>query len=100
MRRCAAPSSEADAGRGDAFRPNERGRWQCDLAALARQRLVAAGIGAISGAAACTYSDAARFYSHRREQPTGRMAALVWIGPEPGGANPVLESTPPEGNRT
>ena len=33
---------------------------------------------AIHGGGLCTISDPARFYSHRRDQRTGRMATLVW----------------------
>ncbi len=61
------------------FSANPRGRWQCDLALLARQRLAAAGLTRISGAAHCTYADAARCYSYRRDGQTGRMAALLWL---------------------
>jgi copper oxidase (laccase) domain-containing protein len=35
------------------------------------------------GGGLCTVSNPARFFSHRRDRPGGRMAALVWI--EPGG---------------
>ena len=62
-----------------AFRANARGRWQCDLALLARQRLLAAGLTRIAGAGVCTYADAARCYSYRRDGQTGRMAALLWL---------------------
>jgi polyphenol oxidase len=61
-----------------AFTPNSRGRYQCDLVALARQRLTAMDVDAVFGGRWCTYSDAARFFSHRRDGPSGRMAALVW----------------------
>ena len=46
---------------------------------LARQRLAAAGVAAVYGGGHCTYSDAERFYSYRREPATGRFASLVWI---------------------
>jgi copper oxidase (laccase) domain-containing protein len=51
--------------------------------ALARIRLRSAGIAAdaIHGGGLCTISDADRFYSHRRDQRTGRMATLAWISP-------------------
>ncbi|MCD9047451.1 peptidoglycan editing factor PgeF [Luteimonas sp. MHLX1A] len=64
-----------------AFVATRPGHWKVDLYALARQRLLAAGIGAdsIHGGGLCTISDAARFYSHRRDQRTGRMATLAWI---------------------
>lgn len=61
-----------------AFVRNERGRWQCDLAALARQRLAALGVSRVSGAGLCTYAEAARCFSYRRDARTGRMAALIW----------------------
>jgi len=51
-----------------------------DLYRLARQRLAGAGLApdAIHGGGLCTISDPARFYSHRRDQRTGRMATLAW----------------------
>jgi YfiH family protein len=69
-----------DAGAAIAFVPTRPGHWRVDLYRLARQRLVAAGLAphAIHGGGLCTISDPARFYSHRRDQRTGRMATLVW----------------------
>lgn len=64
-----------------AFTGNARGRWQADLYALARDSLYRAGVDAVFGGGKCTYSDAARFFSHRREAPCGRMASLIWIEP-------------------
>ena len=61
-----------------AFARNARGRWQCDLQALARMRLEAAGVSAIHGLSCCTFQDASRFFSHRRDGVSGRMAALIW----------------------
>jgi YfiH family protein len=49
-----------------AFERNASGRWQCDLALLARQRLAA---------------DPERFFSYRRDGETGRQTALVWLRP-------------------
>jgi len=68
-----------DPGADTAFSPNRRGRWQCDLVALARRRLHALGVREISGGEWCTYSDPERFFSYRRERQCGRMAALVWL---------------------
>jgi len=62
-----------------AFRPHGRGKWLADLFLLARQRLASAGLGNIYGGGQCTYSDPARFFSHRRDKVSGRMAALIWI---------------------
>lgn len=56
------------------------GHWLVDLYALAIDRLVDAGMprAAIHGGGLCTISEPKRFYSHRRDQRTGRMATLVW----------------------
>jgi polyphenol oxidase len=62
-----------------AFVANVRGRWQCDLATLARRRLAAFGIAEISGGEWCTFADPTRFFSFRRDGRCGRMAALVWL---------------------
>ena len=70
---------EADPLADSAFEPTRPGHWLCDLYALARQRLARAGVTRISGGQACTISDAQRFYSHRRDARTGRMASLIWI---------------------
>jgi YfiH family protein len=67
-----------------AFLPNDRGRWQCDLYQLARQRLREQGVTDITGGEHCTYAQADRFFSHRRDvqhgklASTGRMATLIW----------------------
>ncbi|HUN26067.1 MAG TPA: peptidoglycan editing factor PgeF [Steroidobacteraceae bacterium] len=67
-----------DAQASLAFAPNARGRWQCDLYALARQRLGALGVGTVLGGGWCTYCDETRFFSYRRDGRCGRMAALLW----------------------
>jgi polyphenol oxidase len=61
-----------------AFVPNKRGRWQCDLYQLARQRLTQVGIQSVAGGEYCTYDQPALFFSHRRANATGRMATLIW----------------------
>jgi polyphenol oxidase len=68
-----------DAAAAQAFSANPRGRWQCDLAALARQRLARLGLQAVYGGEWCTFADPARFFSHRRDGRCGRMAALIWL---------------------
>ncbi len=60
------------------FSANARGRWQCDLPLLARQRLARLGVVRISAAQRSTYADPAHCYSYRRDGQTGRMAALIW----------------------
>lgn len=74
-----AAFTAADAGAAEAFAENARGRWQCDLTALARRRLEALGVRHVFGGCWCTYADAARFFSYRRDGRCGRMAALIWL---------------------
>jgi YfiH family protein len=62
-----------------AFRPHQPGKWLADLFLLARQRLAKAGLANVYGGGQCTYCDPARFFSHRRDKVSGRMAALIWI---------------------
>ena len=75
---------DADPGARVAFAATSPGHWTVDLYALARRRLVAAGLAptAIYGGGLCTISDPDRFFSHRRDRRSGRMATLVWIARE------------------
>jgi YfiH family protein len=61
------------------FRAKGGAKWLADLAGLARDRLAAAGVRDVSGGEWCTVTDAARFFSYRRDGETGRMAAAIWI---------------------
>ena len=70
-----------DAGAATAFAATRRGHWKVDLYALARRRLAMAGVERVHGGGLCTISDPQRFYSHRRDQRSGRMATLAWIAP-------------------
>ena len=54
------------------------GKYLADLYMLARQRLLACGVEAIHGGEYCTFSEPARFFSHRRDSRSGRMAAVIW----------------------
>lgn len=58
--------------------PQRAGKWLADLAALAVLRLQRAGVEDIHACGLCTVSDAARFFSYRRDGTTGRMALLAW----------------------
>ncbi len=73
----AAPGTAPEVA--SAFVANARGRWQCDLVALARQRLSALGLTQILGGDWCTYADPDRYFSHRRDGRSGRMVALIWL---------------------
>jgi YfiH family protein len=64
-----------------AFEATPGGRWLCDLPALARDRLRRLGVTQVTGGGWCTVADPVRFFSHRRDRQTGRMAALLWRDP-------------------
>ncbi|GAB2625148.1 peptidoglycan editing factor PgeF [Novilysobacter erysipheiresistens] len=68
---------------GSAFTSTRPHHWKVDLYALAGRRLERAGVnaGRIHGGGLDTIGEPQRFYSHRRDQRTGRMASLVWIEP-------------------
>lgn len=60
-------------------RVSEQGEhFLTDLFSLARARLQAAGVKHIYGGDCCTYSDP-RFFSYRRQNPTGRILSAIWI---------------------
>jgi YfiH family protein len=69
----------AYAGFESAFTPTRPGHWLLDLYAVARQRLNAAGVSRVDGGGFCTYSEAERFFSFRRNKTAERMAALIWL---------------------
>ena len=67
----------------DMFAAGAPGKWWANLAGLARQRLAALGVqqvfGNDGGPAWCTVSQSSRFFSHRRDRVSGRMAACIWL---------------------
>ena len=63
----------------ECFQQNERGRWQADLYGLARQRLARCGLEAVYGGHWCTFADADRFHSYRRDPECGRMVSFVHL---------------------
>jgi YfiH family protein len=68
---------DPDPGAAGCFRRVD-GSLHADLYALARRRLFAAGVAEVHGGGQCTFTEADRFYSYRREGRTGRLATLVW----------------------
>ncbi len=53
-------------------------RFLADLVGIARMRLTAAGVSAIYGGSHCTYADAERFHSWRRDgEKAGRMVTAI-----------------------
>ena len=69
----------ADANARRAFSERAGGKYGADLYALAGQRLEKCGVGEVYGGAFCTHRDSGRFFSHRRDGVTGRMANLIWL---------------------
>ncbi|MDN5939493.1 MAG: peptidoglycan editing factor PgeF, partial [Salinisphaera sp.] len=62
------------------FQPADRpGQYHCDIYALARTELAAAGVTSVFGGGRCTHAESELFYSYRREAITGRMASLIWL---------------------
>jgi len=70
------------------FRPGQGDRQLADLSGLARAQCLAwaerahVPIRHMQQDRRCTVTDAAHFYSYRREGRTGRMAAMIWRKPE------------------
>ena len=63
---------------------NKDGHYLADLYSIARARLKKIGLVHISGGEHCTFGDAERFFSFRREKVTGRQASLIYIKNNPG----------------
>ncbi len=79
--RSAFVNVEAEAA--SCFRPAPAaGKWLADLPALARQRLAALGVTQVYGNDGsnswCTVGNPSRFFSHRRDRVSGRLAACIW----------------------
>lgn len=78
-----AAFGQAWPGAAHCFKPGRAGHAWADLPALARQQLVALGVGQVFGndssAAWCTHTQAAKFFSHRRDGCSGRFAASIWL---------------------
>jgi len=61
------------------FAARTPGKWLANLYALARRRLVRAGVRSIYGETRCTFTERTLFHSYRRDgSRAGRMATLIW----------------------
>lgn len=69
---------EQDAAAAQAFVRHDD-KYLADIYRLAHMRLSACGLQHIYGGDRCTVTEAAIFYSYRREGITGRMASLIWL---------------------
>jgi polyphenol oxidase len=71
---------DADASASTCFIAGRAGKWHADLYALARRRLMRAGVSAIYGEASCTFRQRDAFYSYRRggDDAARRMATVIW----------------------
>jgi YfiH family protein len=69
----------ADPQAAETFAAGKNGKWMADLYALARLRLNTLGITRIYGGDYCTYTDAERFFSYRRDGTTGRTGTFIWL---------------------
>ena len=57
-------------------------KWFANLAEIAKNRLKAIGVHSVFESGLCTFNNPKSFYSHRRDNPTGRMAACIWLDGE------------------
>ena len=62
-----------------AFKKARGNRYMGDLRELAGMQLASMGIRDVFHTGDCTYENAERYFSYRRDGATGRMAALIWI---------------------
>lgn len=65
------------------FRPRGQGKWLADLPAFARARFASLGVSQVYGndgsAQWCTVGNPERYFSHRRDRSSGRIAVSVWL---------------------
>ncbi|MBA3493468.1 MAG: peptidoglycan editing factor PgeF [Gammaproteobacteria bacterium] len=62
-----------------AFQPASADHWYLDLTGAARMLLEQHGVSCVYGGEHCTYTEPDRFFSHRRDGVTGRMATCIWL---------------------
>ena len=78
-----AAFTDGDAQACGFFVAGAPGKWWADLPGLARQRLHRQGVDAVYGNDGtidwCTVNQRSRFFSHRRDGVSGRMAACIWL---------------------
>lgn len=70
---------DQDAGLSDCFVFQHDQRWLADLAGLACARLMRAGVAHVELSGECTWTQADRYFSHRRDPGSGRQATLAYL---------------------
>ena len=63
----------------NAFKKNQRGKWNASLKKMVRHQLQRNGIKQIYSTNNCTFRNDSDFFSYRRNEVTGRMASMIWI---------------------
>lgn len=63
----------------ECFIETRAGHWLMDLKQLVSNQLTNLEVEHVYTSPYCTYSDQIRFFSHRRDGITGRMASLIWM---------------------
>jgi len=61
-----------------AFTSQSNHKYLADIFEIARTIFINQGVTQVFGGDYCTYSDPSRFFSHRRDGVTGRMATMIW----------------------
>lgn len=59
--------------------PAQAAKYLADLPALAEKILHQQGVQEVRQSGLCSFEDASRFFSYRRDGQTGRMASLIWL---------------------
>lgn len=72
-------AQDTQAERAFVANSSETGKYLGNLYQIAEQRLNRMGVKQISGGEHCTYTEADKFFSFRRDVKTGRMASLIWF---------------------
>lgn len=62
----------------NSFQKQSNGKYLANIYQLARNILSKHEVINLYGGDHCTYSESDKFYSHRRDGETGRMATLIW----------------------
>ena len=71
---------QKDSDNLNAFKKSGKRTFQANIYELARNVLKKFGINHIYGEDMCTFSDASKFYSYRRDKICGRMTTYIYIG--------------------